>query len=142
MPMRPIRYFSLDEANRTLAQVAPLLARLKELHASGIPLKERLDILWQRLETGNRVLDEIGARQQDLDAQAQEVAEILRRLDEIGCVVRDPQTGLVDFPAQFRGTGYFLCWRLGEDAVHYWHGAQEGFAGRKPLSTMPGHLIH
>src|SRR5207245_11277797 len=109
--MRPIRYFSLDEANRTLAQVAPLLARLKELHASGIPLKERLDILWQRLEAGNRVLDEIGARQQDLDAQAQEVAEILRRLDEIGCVVRDAQTGLVDFPAQFRGTGYFQIGR-------------------------------
>src|SRR2546425_2328255 len=118
--MRPIRYFSLDEANRTLAQVAPLLARLKELHASGIPLKERLDILWQRLETGNRVLDEIGARQQDLDAQGQEVAEILRRLDEIGCVVRDPQTGLGDFPGQFLGTGEFLCVSAGEDAVHYW----------------------
>src|SRR3989454_10589475 len=114
--MRPIRFFSLDEANRTLAQVAPLLARLKELHASGIPLKERLDILWQRLETGNRVLDEIGARQQDLDAQAQEVAEILRRLDEIGCVVRGPHMGLRDFPAAFRGAGYFLCWRLGGEA--------------------------
>src|SRR5207245_10164375 len=98
--MRPIRYFSLDEANRTLAQVAPLLARLKELHASGIPLKERLDILWQRLETGNRVLDEIGARQQDLDAQAQEVAELLRRLDDIGCLGADRHPGLVDFPGQ------------------------------------------
>src|SRR2546422_1087997 len=122
--MRPIRYFSLDEANRTLAQVAPLLARLKELHASGIPLKERLDILWQRLETGNRVLYEIGARQQDLDAQAQEVAEILRRLDEIGCVVRDAQAGLVGFPAQFRGTGDFLCLRLGGGVLFSWRGAR------------------
>lgn len=140
--MRPIRYFSLEEANRTLVQVAPLLARLKDLYASAIPLKERLNALWQRLEAGDRVLDEIAARQHDLDAQARDVTELLRRLEEIGCLVRDAQTGLVDFPAQAGRTEFYLCWHLGEDAVHYWHGSQEGFTGRKPLSTMPGRLIH
>ena len=140
--MRPFRHFSLDEANRTLEQAAPLLARLKDLHASAMSLKERLDILWQRLDAGDRVLDEIATRQQGLDTQAREITELLGRLQEIGCVVRDPQTGLIDFPAQAGDTEFYLCWRLGEDAVHYWHGVQEGFAGRKPLSTMPGRLIH
>lgn len=140
--MRPIRYFSLDEANRTLAQAAPMLARLRDLHNSAAQLKERLDILWQRLGAGDRVLDEIATRQHDLDAQARELTELLGRLEEIGCIVRDAQTGLVDFPARFSGTEFYLCWRLGEDAVRYWHGPQEGYAGRKPLSTMPGRLIH
>lgn len=140
--MRPIRYFSLDEANRTLAQAAPMLARLADLHASALSSKEHLDLLRQRLEAGERVLDEIAARQGDLDAQARDIAELLGRLEEIGCVVRDPQTGLIDFPAQADETEFYLCWRLGEDGVRYWHGMQEGFAGRKPVSTMPGRVIH
>src|SRR2546422_7303373 len=119
--MRPIRHFSLDEANRTLAQAAPLLARLKDLHASAISLKERLDILWQRLEAGDRVLDEIATRQQGLDTQAREIAELLERLQEIGCLVRDPQTGLSGFPAPASGTEFYLCCRLRADAGHYSH---------------------
>ena len=140
--MRPIRYFSLDEANRTLAQAAPMLARLADLHTSARSLKEHLDVLWQRLEAGDRVLEEIAACQRDLDAQARDIAELLGRLDEIGCVVRDPQTGLIDFPAQADGTEFYLCWRLGEEGVRHWHGLREGFAGRKPVSTMPGRVTH
>ena len=140
--MRPIRYFSLDEANRALVQVALLLARLKDLHASATSHNERLHVLWQRLEAGERVLDDIGALQGQVDAQAREVAELLRRLEEEGCIVRDVQMGLVDFPARAEDAEFYLCWRLGEDAIDHWHGMQEGFAGRKPLSTMPGRRIH
>src|SRR5438093_2372582 len=140
--MRPIRHFSLDEANRTLAQAAPLLARLKDLHACAISLKERLDILWQRLEAGDRVLDEIATRQQGLDTQAREIAELLERLQEIGCLVRDHQTGLIDFPAHASGTEFYLCWRLGEDAGHDWQGVEDGFAWRNAMSTKHGLRDH
>jgi hypothetical protein len=47
--------------------------------------------------------------------------------------VKDADTGLVDFPAQVAGAEAFLCWRLGEDEIAYWHGIDEGFPGRKPL---------
>ncbi len=140
--MRHTRYFSLDEANQALTQVAPLLARLKDLQASAVPLKERLDALWRRLDAGERVLEEIAAVQGQLDAHAQEPGEILGRLEEIGCVVRDVQMGLVDFPARTEEAEFYLCWHLGEDAVRYWHSMREGFTGRKPLSTMPGRVIH
>ncbi len=140
--MRHTRYFSLDDANQALTQVAPLLARLKDLQASAVPLNERLDALWRRLDAGERVLDEIAALQEQLDAHAHEGGEILGRLEEIGCVVRDVQTGLVDFPARTAEAEFYLCWHLGEDAVRHWHSMHEGFAGRKPLSTMPGRVIH
>jgi len=140
--MRHTRFFSLDDANQAVTQVAPRLARLKDLQASAMPVQARLDVLWRRLDAGERVLDEISDLQGRLDAHAREAAEILAQLEGIGCVVRDVQMGLVDFPARAGEAEFYLCWHLGEDAVRYWHGTHEGFAGRKPLTTMPGRVVH
>jgi hypothetical protein len=53
-------------------------------------------------------------------------------------VLRDVDSGLVDFPARVRGgRTVFLCWRLGEPEIAFWHGTNEGFAGRKPLTQLP-----
>jgi hypothetical protein len=54
-------------------------------------------------------------------------------LAALGVVVKDLDAGLVDFPAERDGRAVFLCWQLGEDEVAFWHGVEEGFAGRKPL---------
>lgn len=57
-------------------------------------------------------------------------------MDEIqalGVLVKDLDTGLVDFPALRGGEEVLLCWQLGEDEIRYWHGLEEGFAGRKEL---------
>jgi hypothetical protein len=51
----------------------------------------------------------------------------------LGIQVRDPQTGLIDFLSERDGEEIFLCWRLGEDAVAWWHPIDSGFAGRQPL---------
>ncbi|HYO44825.1 MAG TPA: DUF2203 domain-containing protein [Candidatus Limnocylindrales bacterium] len=58
-------------------------------------------------------------------------------LDERDIVLRDISTGLLDFPALAAGRPVWLCWRLGEDRVAFWHGTDEGFGGRKPLATLP-----
>ena len=58
-------------------------------------------------------------------------------LDERGIVLRDIATGLLDFPALAGGRQVWLCWRLGEDHVEFWHGTDEGYAGRKPLAALP-----
>ena len=76
-------------------------------------------------------------------AQREKIAEQLSRtVDEIqqtGCVVKDLDTGLVDFPSLRRGEKVYLCWKLGEERIGYWHGIEEGFAGRKPLDdAQPG----
>ena len=73
-------------------------------------------------------------------AQREKIAEQLSRtVDEIqqtGCVVKDLDTGLVDFPSLRRGEKVYLCWKLGEERIGYWHGIEEGFAGRKPLDDV------
>ncbi len=140
--MRHSRHFSLDEATQALARLASLLERLKDLHASALPLAGRLQVLWRRLDAGEQVFQEIATLQKQLDAQSHDADQILQQLEEMGCVVRDAQRGLVDFPAHANGAEFYLCWHLGEDAIGYWHGLDEGFAGRKPLSTRPGHVMH
>jgi hypothetical protein len=76
-------------------------------------------------------------------AQREKISEQLSRtVDEIqqtGCVVKDLDTGLVDFPSLRQGEKVYLCWKLGEERIGYWHGIEEGFAGRKPLDDVqPG----
>ena len=55
------------------------------------------------------------------------------RLERLGVLVKDLDRGLVDFPALRDGEEVLLCWQVGEDEVAFWHGVDEGFAGRKPL---------
>jgi hypothetical protein len=54
-------------------------------------------------------------------------------LNQQGIILRDPESGLVDFPATRDGRAIFLCWRLDEGEVGFWHGPEGGFAGRQPL---------
>jgi hypothetical protein len=58
----------------------------------------------------------------------------IQTLEDLGCVLKDMTTGLIDFPAVRLGMRVWLCWRLGEERVTFWHGLHEGFAGRKPVN--------
>ena len=56
-----------------------------------------------------------------------------RRSRDVGAIVKDLDSGLLDFPSIRDGVEVLLCWRLGEDEVGWWHGPEDGFAGRHPL---------
>jgi hypothetical protein len=130
------RLFSIAEANAALPALAARLARLRELRDRIVRERERLDVLWQRLDAGEAVLADLGARQQALEALAAEFGASIAELQATGVVVRDLETGLVDFPAEVRGIPIFLCWRMGEPGVGFWHGVTEGFAGRRPIAAI------
>jgi hypothetical protein len=54
-------------------------------------------------------------------------------LSDLGVVVKDASSGLVDFPSERDGETVLLCWQLGEERVAFWHGTDDGFAGRQPI---------
>jgi hypothetical protein len=60
----------------------------------------------------------------------------VERLQAEGVQVKDVDVGLLDFPALRDGVVVLLCWRVGEGAIEYWHGVEEGFAGRKPVDFV------
>ena len=77
----------------------------------------------------DRALD-ARARRDDAAARLRESVEAVL---ETGCLVKDLEVGLVDFPTLFRGVEVYLCWKVGESGIAFWHGVEEGFRGRKPI---------
>jgi hypothetical protein len=71
------------------------------------------------------------------DEAAERLVEIVNRIQETGVLVKDLDIGLVDFPSLLEGEEIYLCWKLGEDHIDFWHGVDEGFTGRKPIDD-PG----
>jgi hypothetical protein len=58
------------------------------------------------------------------------------RIDEIGVTLREIETGLIDFPALASGRQIWLCWRLGEGPIEFWHELGDGFGGRQALAEL------
>lgn len=125
MPSDPI--YSVEEARRLLPQVRATLLQLaverRRADAAHAALHER-----HRGDGGGlEALDESTA---DLRAG---VRALLEHLEALGVVVRDLDEGLVDFPTVRDGEPAWLCWRLSDPELGYWHTTREGFASRRPL---------
>ena len=119
------RRFTVEEANQLLPQLSKTLEIIQEAHrrilAGAEPWRgqartngggEQTDEYWQAMKTMRAGLD---------------------RLFGLGILLRDAEAGLIDFPSHRDGEEIFLCWRLGEGQVGFWHGPESGFGGRRPL---------
>jgi hypothetical protein len=80
---------------------------------------------------------ELNHKKTQREKVAEQLAQTVEEIQQTGCVVKDLDTGLVDFPSLRGGEKVYLCWKLGEERIGYWHGIEEGFAGRKPLDDPP-----
>ena len=135
--MSNMQFFTPDEANGALPVVRPLVERLVEERRSYVELGAELEEV-QALVTGNGgSLDpgRVGELQEAVARAAAQLAAIVGEINELGVQVKDLDRGLVDFPARHPedGATVLLCWELGEPDVAFWHGLEDGFAGRKPL---------
>jgi hypothetical protein len=129
------RRFTPREANEELAEIRPLVEQLvahrreqQRLHA------ERQELAARIAGNGGGIdATTIGELEEAERSERVEIARCVNAIHQRGVIVKDLDTGLVDFPALRDGEEILLCWRLGEDEVAYWHGLEEGFAGRKRL---------
>ena len=136
-----LRLFTPEEVNRLIPRLTELLDTGMERYRQAVALQERLREDRARVAaTGGERLDghEWKARAERLDGLGIEVRQVLQEIQALGGVVKDLETGLVDFPGRAPGEPrdrvVNLCWRYGEEAVEFWHGMDEGFAQRKPLA--------
>jgi hypothetical protein len=130
------RLFTLTEAERTRREVEPVLIEAIELRRKLAPLDEDLTALATRIQwSGGLAVDyEKTARVRfERERLADSLKEALEKIQSTGCVVKDLDTGLLDFPAIVNNEEVYLCWRLGEERIRFWHRQDEGFSGRKPL---------
>jgi hypothetical protein len=130
-----MRLFSEQEANEALDVVAPLVERLVTARGRFMADGERLGRVKGKVAGNGGGLDptRVQEAQGALEEVATEIGLLVAELEAAGVQVKDLDRGLVDFPCEHRGRVVLLCWELGEDEVAFWHGADEGYAGRKPL---------
>jgi hypothetical protein len=119
------RLYTLDEANAELADLRERLPRLRVARDGLIAASERIK---EAVASDGGGVAEVGwfTHQQTLKTE-------LEHLAERGILLRDPEVGLIDFPAERDGRRVYLCWRLGEGEVAWYHEATAGFGNRKPL---------
>jgi hypothetical protein len=128
--------FTLAEAQRLIPQVDRLMREIVAMKGEFQEAEGAMQGISQRIMMmGGMAVDRppaIAARKRR-DAAVASLRGSLEKVQEIGCVVKDLDMGLVDFPTMFRGEEVYLCWKLGENSIEYWHGVDEGFRGRKPI---------
>jgi hypothetical protein len=130
------RLFTLTEAERTRREIEPILIEAIETRRKLAPLDEELASLGTRIQWsgGMAVAYEQAARLRfERDRLAETLKVSVEKIQATGCVVKDLDVGLLDFPAIVNDEEVYLCWRLGEERIRFWHRQNEGFAGRKPI---------
>jgi len=130
------KLFTLAEAERTRREVEPVLIEAIETRRKITPLDEELTALAARIQFsgGLAVAYEPAARLRfERDRLAESLKASLEQIQSTGCVVKDLDAGLLDFPAIVNNEEVYLCWRLGEERIRFWHRQDEGFSGRKPI---------
>jgi hypothetical protein len=141
------KLFSLTEAERARRELEPVLIEAMENRRKVADLDEQLSAVANRiLMMGGITIDyESVARVRSEHIRLiSQVKDALERIQATGCVVKDLDTGLLDFPAILKNEEVYLCWRLGEDRIRFYHRQDEGFSGRKPIDpedTGPKHPI-
>lgn len=72
-------------------------------------------------------------RKQEEESHGESLRDAARQIEEAGVLIKDLDIGLIDFPCEMDGREVYLCWKLGETSIGFWHNTNEGFAARKPL---------
>jgi hypothetical protein len=130
------KLFTLTEAERTRREIEPLLIEAVEARRKMAPLDDELAALAARIQwTGGMVVpyEEAARMRFERDQLADVLRSAVDKIQATGCVVKDLDTGLLDFPALINNEEVYLCWRLGEERIRFYHSQDEGFAGRKPI---------
>ncbi|MBX3051495.1 MAG: DUF2203 domain-containing protein [Caldilineaceae bacterium] len=122
------RVYTLNEARKTLPRVRRLMGEVQSARAEILRLRPEA---WPALRKAAGNGGNVAAGQ--LIAQFTRLEAGVKGIGQLGVLVKDTDSGLVDFVARRQGREVYLCWRYGEDELLYWHDIQAGFAGRQMI---------
>ncbi len=127
-------YFTREEAEALLPAITIVL---ETIQGCGMKLRELeqdlAELHAQAANNGHHLHARIATLQKSLVQQTNVLRTALHELQTFGCELKDPDTGLIDFLSLRDGQEIYLCWRLGEERIAFWHDLDTGFAGRQPL---------
>ena len=126
----------MTEAERTRVQVEPVLLEAMDARRKLATAEKKFSALTERImRQGGMVISysEASKLRTERDGFAQTLRAAIEHIEATGCVVKDLDVGLLDFPSRINDEDVYLCWRVGEDRIRFYHRQHEGFAGRKPI---------
>jgi hypothetical protein len=141
------RLFTLTEAERARHELEPFLVQAMECRKKLSGLEKDLMAVSARIMMMGGVVvpyEKLAALRVEHRNLADSLKTALNHILETGCLIKDLDIGLLDFPAVIDNEDVYLCWKLGEDRIRFYHRQDEGFAGRKPLDardTGPGDTV-
>lgn len=128
------RYFSREEAEALLPQISVLLRQIQQSHRELQQTEGELHALRIKARgNGHDLAERMTALQKAVTAQRELLSGLVGEVEAFGCELKDLNMGLIDFLSLRNGREMYLCWRLGEDRIRFWHYLDTGFAGRQPL---------
>lgn len=125
------RYFSHEEAEALIPRLERLYDRVAALKDKAQKKARELQDVAKNENAGPVNLALLRSQTEFLITQ---IEEQLREIAQLGCIPKGLDPCLVDFPCRVDGQEVYLCWKCGEKSIDYYHGLQEGYAGRKPLT--------
>jgi hypothetical protein len=139
--MKNPKFFTVKEADKLIGLLEATLERIKRNKQEFLWVKGELAILELIVECGadgnNPDAVELATKTKRIKEIAESIEKDVAALEATGCVLRDLDSGIVDFFSIQDGTVVFLCWKTGEDSVGHWHSIRGGFAGRQLLYRSP-----
>lgn len=132
------KYYTVEEANKTLPLVRAIVSDIVREYESVIELKQRLSAVMsdRKRPTTDPYSEELAQSQAELEGKEQKLRAYIDELNVLGVEFRGGPDGLCDFLSLMDGQEVYLCWRLGESEISHWHELNAGFAGRKPLAAL------
>ncbi len=132
------RFFTLQQAETVLPDVGSaireaisLKAEFEQTEAESESFSRRVAVMGGVRVNRAQVLEQKNRGQETAAA----LRQAIEKIQEFGCLVKDLDIGLIDFPTLLEGQEVYLCWKLGEAGIQFWHGVDEGFRGRKPIDA-------
>ncbi len=132
--MNQLKVFTVEEANRLLPKLTQLLGELQGrrdvIHAMEVEI-DAIELVADKDESGSAPA--LSRKVEEYNQTVQRFYEAIDEIHELGCFLKDIEGGLIDFYGLHQGRVVYLCWKLGEPEVGYWHEVGRGFAYRQPV---------
>jgi hypothetical protein len=125
--------FTLEQALELLPVVRQLLVEIQVKKREIDEASETLEGLLALSSGNGHLLTDVAQARQAVEETATELRSLMSELDETGAELKGIEEGLIDFPSEREGRVVYLCWRMGEETISFWHELDTGFPGRQPL---------
>jgi len=125
------KLFTVQDASELIPELTVMIDEFRDRKNNFLKLNNEVIELRGMIEVDEYRKEELSNKERILKATASELENLILQIRDLGCQLKDPEAGLVDFISVYKGKKVFLCWRQGEEEIRWYHDINSGFSGRK-----------